>query len=284
MSALAMEMTLRYAQGRPLTTSMLMNDVRYRELMIQLQDELATYTRYADRTITDNQRDMASAGVTQSQAAIAAQVSTAFNRLPVSAVEHMAGLTGAGTPLDSLLRQSWPLSAQGMTQALVDGVALGYNPKKTARLMAEGATGSLNRMMVISRTETLRVYKESSFASYKQSGIVTGYRRLCAHDRRTCAACIMSEGQFYPLDEEMPEHPQGRCVPIPVVAGAEPINWLKGEDWFREQDSEVQESILGKGHFENWRMGRFELNDLIRVTPHATWGPSLGVTPLKELV
>ena len=282
-AALALEMTARQATGMPLTTTMLMNETRYRELLIQLQDELATYTTYAERTIESGQQAMASAGVRQASQAIAAQVSTSFNRLPVAAVEHMVGLTGAGTPLNSLLVQSWPLSAQGLTTALVEGVALGYNPRKVARNMAEGMTGTLNRMMTIARTEQLRVYRESSLASYKTSGIVTGYRRLCAHDRRTCAACIMDEGHVYDLDEEMPEHPNGRCAMIPVVAGAPPVEWLKGEEWFETQDAATQQDILGKGHYEGWTNGQFALQDLVKVKPNSTWGPSMGVTPLKEL-
>jgi SPP1 gp7 family putative phage head morphogenesis protein len=283
MEALAYRMTAVHEAGGVVTTNMLMTEVRYQELLIQLHEEQAKYTVYAERTITNGQQAMASAGVSQSQAAIAAQVSTSFNRLPVSAVEHMVGLTGAGTPLNSLLVQSWPLSAQGLTQALVDGVALGYNPRKVARQMAEGMTGTLNRMMVIARTEQLRVYRESSLASYKESGIVVGYRRLATHDRRTCAACIMAEGTFYALDEEMPEHPQGRCSMIPVVRGASPIEWQHGQDWFMEQPSETQESILGKGHYEAWRLGKFDLGEVVTVKPNSTWGDSLAVTPLRDL-
>jgi len=281
--ALALEMTAKRAAGLPVTTNTLLNEVRYRELLIQLHEEQAKYTVYAERTITDGQEQLAAAGIDHSAQAIAAQVSTSFNRLPVSAVEHMVGLTAAGTPLNSLLVQSWPLSAQGLTQALVDGVALGWGPRKTAKMMAEGMTGSLDRMLTIARTEQLRTYRESSLATYKESGIVTGYRRLCAHDRRTCAACIMDEGHVYDLDEEMPEHPNGRCATIPVVKGAPPTEWLKGEEWFEQQDAAVQQDILGKGHYEGWKNGQFALQDVVKVTPNSTWGPSLGVTPLKEL-
>jgi SPP1 gp7 family putative phage head morphogenesis protein len=150
-------------------------------------------------------------------------------------------------------------------------------------MMAEGMTGTLNRMLTIARTEQLRTYRESSIASYKESGIVTGYRRLCAHDRRTCAACIMSEGQFYDLDEEMPEHPNGRCAMIPVVKGVPPVQWLKGEEWFEQQDAATQQDILGKGHYDGWKAGQFALQDVVKVTPNSTWGPSLGVTPLRDL-
>jgi hypothetical protein len=285
MTALAYEMTAITESGGTVTPAMLANQRRYQELLISLRRELDRYTDYAERTITNGQAVMAAAAIEQSQAAIAMQaVGIAFDRLPVSAVEHMVGLTGAGTPLRTLLVQSWPLSAQGLTQALVEGVALGYNPRKTAKNMAQGATGSLNRMMVISRNETLRVYREVSRQSYVNSGIVIGVRRLCSHDRRTCSACLLDEGNFYPLDQEMPEHVQGRCVGLPVIAGAEPIQWLAGEDWFMEQDGDTQESILGKGTYEAWRLGQIALQDLVTVKRNAVWGDSLAVTPLKELV
>jgi SPP1 gp7 family putative phage head morphogenesis protein len=282
--ALALRMTAVHEAGGTVSVNMLMNEVRYQELLIQLHEEQAKYTVYAENTITNGQETLAAAGVHHAQQAIAAQVTTSFNKLPVSAVEHMAGLTGAGTPLNTLLVQSWPLSAQGLTQALVDGVALGYNPRKVARQMAEGMTGSLNRMMTIARTEQLRTYRQASYASYQESGVVIGYRRLATHDRRSCISCIVDEGHFYPLDEEMPMHPNDRCVPIPVVRNASPIEWQHGEDWFMDQPSETQESILGKGHYEAWRTGKFELGEAVTVKPNAVWGDSLAVTPLRELL
>ena len=57
----------------------------------------------------------------------------------------------------------------------------------------------------------------------------------------------------------------------------------RATDWFMEQDSAVQESILGKGHYEAWRLGKFDLPDLVSVRPNVTWGDSLAVTPLREL-
>jgi hypothetical protein len=283
-NALALEMTARHAAGIPVTTTMLMNEVRYRELLIQLHEEQAKYTVYAENTITDGQQALGAAGISHAEQAIAAQVTTSFNKLPVSAVEHMAGLTGAGTPLNSLLVQSWPLSAQGLTQALVDGVALGWGPRKVARQMAEGMTGSLDRMLLIARSEQMRTYRAASYASYAESGIVVGYRRLASFSSRTCISCLMDSGHFYPLGEEMPEHPAGRCVPVPVVRGAPAIEGLDGEAWFMDQPSATQEDILGKGHYEAWRLGKFELGEAVRVVTNPTWGPSLQVTPLKDLV
>src|SRR5690606_14899995 len=119
---------------------------------------------------------LARLGVAHAENAITVQgVTAGFNRLPVEAVELMAGLAGNGSPLRQLLAQSWPLAADGLTNELVTGMALGYNPRKVARLMAQGATGSLDRMMVIARTEQLRVYRTANVSSYRASGVVTSY-------------------------------------------------------------------------------------------------------------
>jgi len=281
--ALAFRMAEITASGGVVTPNLLLGEVRYQQLLVQLHDELRTYTAYANSTISDGQQAMATAGISHGAQAISAQVATTFNRLPVSAVQHMVGLTGAGTPLNSILVQSWPLSAQGLTQALVDGVALGWGPRKTAKLMAEGMTGSLDRMLTIARTEQLRVYNESNRQQYIASGIVTSYTRIAAHDRRTCLNCILLEGTKYATDELMPSHPNCRCALIPIVRGQPEPEWQRGEDWLRSQDSATQESIMGKGKYEAWRLGQFELQDSVQIVPNATWGPTLRSVPLREL-
>ena len=285
MDALAQAMTTVAADGGTVSTGMLWNEVRYRTLLVQLTQELERYTDYADRSISARQGQLARLGIRQSTEAIATQgIRAGFNRLPVAAVQNLVGLSGAGTPLRNLIVASWPLAADGLTQALINGVALGYNPRKTARMMAQGATGSLNRMMNISRTETMRVYRTASLDNYRASGVVSGYKRLCSHDSRVCPACLSDEGALYELDEQMPEHPSGRCVAIPVVEGVPQPRWLAGQDWLQQQDVETQQSILGPGRYAAWAAGAFGLADMARVVPNAIWGPSLQVVPLQELV
>ena len=285
MDALAAEMTRIKADGGVVARELLWNDVRYRTLLVQLTQELEGYTGYADRTIAARQGQLARLGLSHSTEAMAVQgVQMGFNRLPREVVENMVGLLGNGSPLRSLLVASWPDAADGLTDALVNGVALGYNPRKTARMMAQGATGSLQRMMVISRTESLRVYRQASLDNYRASGVVTGYKRLCSHDSRVCPACLADEGTLYSLDEQMPEHPQGRCVAIPVVEGVPQPRWLAGQDWLQQQDAATQQSILGPGRYAAWLAGAIDLREMARVVNNATWGPSLQVVPLGELV
>lgn len=284
MAALAERMSNIARDGGTVTGGMLWQESRYRILLSQLTDELGKYTRYADRTITDRQAQLARLGIDHAVSAIEAQgVRSGFARLPVEAVQNMVGLAGDGSPLRTLLQASWPDAAQGMTNALVRGVALGWNPRKTARAMAAGSTRSLDRMMKVARTESLRVYRESSRQSYINSGVVTGYARIATHDKRVCPACLMDEGHVYELNEEMPEHVQGRCSMIPYCRGVPNPQWKKGEEWFNEQDAATQTSILGKGKYEAWQAGRFDLGELVTVKPNATWGDSLQVTSLRDL-
>lgn len=282
--ALAQEMATIARDGGTVSRGVLFNDARYRELLLQLTDELEGYTEYADRTIADRQRQLSRLGITHAQRAITTQgIQAGFNRLPIEAIQNLVGLAGDGTPLRALLVQSWPLSADRLTQELINGVALGYNPRKTARLMAQGMASSRDRMEVIARTESLRVYREANRQSYRASGVVSGYRRLATHDSRVCAACLMDEGHFYELNEEMPEHPQGRCTLVPIVDGIKEPVWKQGPDWFVEQPDATQAAILGKERFVLWKQGQYGLDELVTVKVNAIWGDSLQVTPVREL-
>lgn len=284
MAALAERMSNVARDGGTVSVDLLFQESRYRILLSQLTDELGKYTRYADRTITDRQAQLARLGIDHAVSAIEAQgVRAGFARLPVEAVQNMVGLAGDGSPLRSLLTASWPDAAQGMTQALVRGIALGHNPRRVARAMAAGSTRSLDRMMTIARTEQLRSYREASLQSYKASGVVNGYVRIATHDKRCCGACIADEGHFYELNEAMPTHPNCRCAMIPRVNGVPDPQWKKGEEWFNEQDAATQTSILGKGKYEAWQAGRFDLGELVTVKTNATWGDSLQVTTLRDL-
>lgn len=285
MDALALEMTQIKRDGGTVTPEMLMNQVRYRELLMQLTNELEGYTEYANRTITDRQRQLARLGINHAVQAISVQgLSAGFSRLPIEAVEFLIGQAGNGTPLRALLVASWPEAAAGLTQQLVNGVALGYNPRKTARMMAQGATRSLDRMMLISRTESLRAYRTATLESYRTSGVVTSYKRLATHDSRVCAACLMAEGTISELSEVMPTHPNCRCTMVPIVRGLPTPQWKAGAEWFEEQPHETQKDILGKERFYRWQNGDFSLDELVTVKPNATWGDTLQVTPLRELI
>ncbi len=286
MELLAHEMTAIKSDGGTVSQEMLMTNVRYRELLVQLQGELDGYTDFADRSITDRQRQLARLGISHAERAIRTQgIHAGFNRLPIESVTNLVGFAGDGTPLRGILEASWPLSAHGLTQELVNGVALGYNPRKTARNMANGMRGSQQRMEVIARNESLRVYTTTNLDSYRASGVVTSYIRLSARDARTCAACLAADGQEYSLDTDFERHVQCRCTLIPKVSGIPLPKYQTGAEWFEEQPATTQRDILGPGRYGLWARGDItNFKDFATVKPNAVWGDAIVPTPLKELV
>lgn len=284
LNALALEMANAARDGATVTPEMLLNQVRYRELLVQLTNELERYTDYAERTITDRQGQLARLGVAHAHNAIEVQgVTAGFNRLPVEAVEYMVGLAGDGSPLRDLLVRSWPQAANGLTNELVTGVALGYNPRKVARLMAHGMTGSLDRMMTIARTEQLRTYRTASLASYRASGVVEGYVRLSARDSRVCPGCLAADGEEYPLDVPFQSHPQCRCTLVPKVQGF-PLRFQTGAQWFEEQPVKVQQAILGPTRYDLWASGQVrEFGEFASIRRNSTWGDAIVPATVREL-
>lgn len=263
---------------------------RFASLLRQVRVELDRYSDYAAPLITGQQREYAATGIDHAAAAInavgeQASVIIKFDKLPVGAVENLVGLAGDGSPLRSLLQSSFGVGAEGMFNQLIAGVALGRNPQVVARMIVrDGLSQSLTRMMLIARTEQLRVYRESSRQTYISSGVVERYKRLASKSRRTCAACLMADGQIYELDEPFDEHPAGRCQLLPVVAGLPPVRWTEGRDWFTEQSPEVQRSILGPGRFDAWSAGAFDLDQLVSRRENPVWGGALVPTPLRDLL
>jgi hypothetical protein len=205
--------------------------------------------------------------------------------LPVQAIERMIGQGADGSPLANLLQGSWPETNQQILSYLTSGLAEGLNPRDIARGLASSLDVSLDRAMLLARTEPLRAYRESSLATYERSGVVEGYQRLSARDARVCAACLFADnGEIWPLSIPFEEHVCGRCTPMPVVEGLPPIERQNGQEWFLEQDASTQEDILGPSRYEIWKEQDLDLNKFISRHEDDTWGNSLHVTSLEDLL
>jgi SPP1 gp7 family putative phage head morphogenesis protein len=287
LNLLARELADEQAAGRSISQAKLARMERYRSLLAQLNREVRQYAGYAEALISRQQLGWARLGIEHAAQAISASYPTVgafFDRLPIEAIEHMVGMAGDGSPLAKLLQATFPDAAAGLTEALIKGTGLGRNPSVVAREMARGMAGSFNRMLTIARTEQLRPYREAARQQYIKSGVVEGFYRLSAHDSRVCAACLMSEGEFYELGETLRTHPNCRCTLLPKVRGLPATRWQQGADWFQDQDAERQKAILGPKRYQAWRDGKFDLDQLVTVKRSDEWGDSVTPTPLKDLV
>lgn len=288
--ALAMEIKQLQDKGEEVKVSKLIRMERYQRLLSQVNDQLDSYTTYADGRIKKGQLDWLKLGLQNAAETIRSyfrtqgRVASAFDILPVSAIESMVGLTGSGSPLRSLLQDSWPSAVEGLTTRLINAIGLGKNPMDTARAMRDGFGVGFNRAINIARTEQLRVYRQSNIEQYRTSKLVQGYKRLSARDTRVCPACLMADdGTVYGLDVPFEEHPQGRCTPVPVVIGMPVVQWQNGQAWFLAQNDAAQRSILGAGRYDAWKAGSFGLADLVKREDNDIWGTSLITKSLNEL-
>jgi len=175
---------------------------------------------------------------------------------------------------------------------LIEGLALGHNPRETAREMRDALGGDLARALKISRTETLRAYRESTRRSYEENrDLIVGWYWMAGKDARTCAACLAMDGTLHKLDEPLDDHPNGRCTMIPAldpslgIKGAPrggQLTWQAGSDWFAEQDEETQRKVLGDAGYDAYQAGAIELSSLVGQSESKVWGTTRRVVGLQE--
>lgn len=287
--AAAMEAAELRASGAEISESMVYRMERYQALLGQAQAETERFGQFAAGKIEREQWLAAQDGVRMGERTIAARMGQVgielnFARLPVDAMRAMIGLSGDGTPLAQLLAASYPEAVTELTQALIDGLALGYNPRKVARMMADAMAGNLQRALLISRTEQMRAFRVAQVQSYRTSGVVSGYRRRCAISSRTCLACLLEDGKFYATIEQYSDHPGGRCSAEPVLAHYDDlISKTNGRQYFEGLDPSAQREMMGEEYFRAWKSGAFSLDQVSRTHSHPVWGDSPRIVPLKEL-
>lgn len=266
---------------------------RYRKLLAQAQREFEKYAAWAEGVVVGGQTQMAMLGLEHATEILGmAAVGYGWDRLNADAVANMIGMTGDGTPLGDLLKLRMvrdstglplPGVAERLAQSLVNATAQGWNPRRTARKLKDDLTGGLDKALQITRTEQIRAYRQASLRQYQASGVVTGVARLCAHNDRTCVACLADEGHVYPVDEGIPDHVQGRCSGVPQIAGVENLRFETGEQWMRSQSATTQEEMLGPKRYALWKEGKVKFSEFATHTSDPTWGGSVKVTPIKIL-
>ncbi len=285
MQLLAFEMEA----GQKASVAQLARMERYQRLLAQAEARSAVFVDAAANQITDYQAVLSRRGIDHAVEATRAvyfeggTIGPVFDILPYDAIENLIGVTANGTPLNVYLQQTTPQAVQGMTRALIDGVAQGLEPNVIAQAMVDGYGVGFRTAINMARTEPLRSYRTSSQMQYDESGVVRGWKRLAAHDGRVCAGCLFTEGEFYATLDEFSEHNQGRCTPVPVVIGVNEPSWVSGADWFLLQDKETQHSILGDGRFKAWQDGA-GLDKMVKRVSDPVWGGAFVPAPLSEII
>lgn len=186
-----------------------------------------------------------------------------------------------------------------MRRALVQGIALGANPRDTARRMvrrAEGAfNGGLTRALTIARTETLDAYRASAAeAQLANRDVLAGWTWLSQLDTRTCGSCWGMHGTEHALTEDGPnDHHQGRCARMPQTKTWAELGFTGIDEpaslvpdataRFDALTPEEQLGVLGAGRLLAYRQGA-PLSDMASLKINPGWRPSYVPTSPEYLL
>lgn len=216
--ALAQQLAKMAEDGVTINQWRLARMKRYQSLVAQVQAEIAKYNTKVAPIVSQTQKTAASQGIGNGIAytTLVGQiggVEAIFDKLGARATRSIVALAMKGEPLNALLANAYPLAVDGITRELINGTAKGINPRVVARLIIrQGLAQGLNHVLLVSRDQMIRSYREGTRQQYDESGVVVAYRRLATKDSRTCLACLALDGTIYPTSRMMPIHPQDRCL------------------------------------------------------------------------
>ena len=211
------------SEGETVSSNWWYKQQRARELERQIAEELNKFSAWSEKVVSQEQSkvitetlnhtdDMMLLGLPER----AARLNISFNRINPRAIEAIVGTTSQNSPLFRLFTKLSIEGAQSAINALRNGIALGWNPRKTARLIRNALGTALNRALTIARTETLRAQRIAANENYRANdGVVKGWRWSASLDGRTCPSCYAMHGTIHPLSETMESHVNCRCTSIP---------------------------------------------------------------------
>jgi len=207
-----------------------------------------------------------------------------FNRLNPDAITALLGFLSPEGELYKRIGELAGSTADYVTEKMLEGITLGYNPKKIARAFQDSYGRGLTDALRMVRTAQLYSYREANRASYTvNSDVVKGWQWGATLDGLTCMSCVAQHGTFHQLDERLNGHHNCRCAMIPVTILFPPALDEEGKDWFEKQPEAVQRKMMGAGKYDAWKAGKFDLSQLSIEREDKVYGAMRGEAALKDL-
>ena len=271
------------------TTAQVAKLARFKALQADIIEEYTRFQAYLRTEILNAAEGSFNLGAAQSAQLVEALLAEAgitarLGGLSAGAFEAMVAFLQTGSPLYARIDLLAGTLADYVRGTLLEAVALGYNPRKTAALIQDAFGRGLTDALRMTRTAQLYASRVAAQEIYKGSDVLDGWVWYAQLDDSTCQSCIVQHGTIHPLDEILNDHHNGRCVMLPYIeAFGNPIE-QSGINWFESLQSGQQKKILGQGKFEAWQKGAFTLDQLSKEHDNDVYGMMKVVTPLKELV
>ncbi len=209
-------LTAKIAEARKLGlaigASWLENEARLSALLLQIEAQITAFARASATATEKAQRVSIERGSIDAigafrEAARYAGINAAFERLPVEALQHLAGTLADGTPLAAWFDAIGPKARQAASETLFTGLAQGLGSKDIARNLREAVDISKTSAMLTARQASIGAYRAAAQQEYAaNSDVVTGWRWTCSYSVRTCAMCIAMDGTKHAVTEKLISH------------------------------------------------------------------------------
>lgn len=283
------------AQNRIVSENDIFTQLRYRQFLNQLRQEMRDYATFVTDVVSFSQREAIASAFAQTEAIMAAAyrdlpkgMLQSFTRFDEFAVRNIVFRLNNESYLRTLTRQFEQHAVLAVKNTLIDGVITGRSIKEIKHEFVTQLDIVPTRAETIARTEIISAYRDANLERYRHSSAVKGWQWSATLDHRTCAMCIAMDGQVFPLSVPFATHPSCRCSPIPVLYTFQELGLgylglqepvppdfgKRGEEWFKSQPLSVQENILGKSKFELYRTNQINLQDLVQEFRHPVYGAS----------
>lgn len=265
--------------------------VHYAEqLRAAVEAELRHFTPYAEDSVVATQRMAVDAALRNTGAAIEAAggPQARLAHLNPRAAEGLVGYASNGSPLRTLFEELAPGVSDSVVDVFAEAVALGQNPRVTARQVRAAYGTGLSRALNIARTETLRAYRTATHENYiANDDVIAEWVWVCACSRRSCASCFAMHGSVHALSEHLDEHPSGRCVAAPRIRNQPNGISMPGSERFAALDASDQLHILGPGRFALYERGAISIaptgsDSIVGRRSSNAWGSHRYARPLQH--
>lgn len=277
---------------------------RFKTLRSIVESELQRFGVWADTEIAGAASDAAQAApdlarqlaLSELPAEMQVLVATAWNQPSTASMVELLNMLADNAPLhQALVEDLGPTMAKAVEEALLDGIALGYNPRKVASIIRKTLGQGLSWALRTSRTSILYAHRQATAATYKaNSNIVKGWIWHAELGPRTCMACIAQHGTEHTLDETLNDHHNGRCAMVPITPtwadlGFEGIPerapMQTGREWFETLTPAQQAAMFdNRAMYKAWKAKAIGWDDLVGEHEDRVYGKMLQLPSLKALL
>lgn len=142
-----------------------------------------------------------------------------------------------------------------LNQQIPQGIILGYNPNKTAKIATQQLGSKYKSTTRLVRTEYNLILNDATAQGYKEAGIEK-YQILATLDSRTSDICRDMDGEIFKVKEKEvgvnypPFHPNCRTTTIPYF---EPDEFdTEIEQYIKDEDG-IKHKITDDTQYEEWK-------------------------------